>query len=114
MDNQTFEASYRPTLVVGLGGTGCRIVQKLKRLVQHLFGEQRAEAFQFLVLDTDVQTPAPQIEQLGPDVFTNLAHPFIPIRDMIKTMRKNRGLHRSLETWGSLGIAVMPTRASVK
>lgn len=83
------EASYRPTLIVGLGGTGCKIVQKLRRQVISLFGEQQARAFQYVVLDTDVQSPPGDDEWLGPDIFNNLARPFIPIRDIIQETHRH-------------------------
>jgi|GEM_PF-1945675 len=47
--------SYRPTLILGLGGTGYSVVRKLKRLIQARFDEREAETFQFLAFDTNAQ-----------------------------------------------------------
>ncbi|CAG0935159.1 hypothetical protein TFLX_03991 [Thermoflexales bacterium] len=92
-------ASYRPTLVVGLGGTGCKLVQKLKRLTDQAFVEGPSGAFRFISLDVDVQAPFGQDTPLGPDVFHNLAKPYIPIKRIIDSMSRFPGLHPDLETW---------------
>jgi hypothetical protein len=92
-------AQYRPTLVIGLGGTGCKIVQKLRRLVQPHFGPERSDAFQFLVLDTDAQRVDADEEFLGPDIFNNLAQPYIRAADIVRRMQAHPGLFPDLQTW---------------
>lgn len=48
---------YRPTLLIGLGGTGARLLQSLRlRLDQHFEMDQVAQSWQMLLLDTDRAT----------------------------------------------------------
>ncbi len=49
------QTSYRPTLIIGLGGTGALVCRKLKRRLRKLYGSTRMSAFQFIAIDT---TPA--------------------------------------------------------
>ena len=99
------QISYRPTLVVGLGGTGCKVVQKLSRQVQAHFGPERAQAFQFLALDTDTQKVEGDDETLGPEIFVNLAQPHIRAADIIERMVDHPGLHADLQAWWPHGPA---------
>ena len=47
--------SYRPTLFIGIGGTGARVLRHLRRRFTYRFGGgQAAPALQMLLLDTDV------------------------------------------------------------
>lgn len=46
---------YRPTLIIGAGGTGARVVRKIKRRVRRFFPRERWEAFQYLAIDADDQ-----------------------------------------------------------
>lgn len=91
-------ATARPTLVVGLGGTGCKLVQKLKHLVETSFATVPTGAFQFVSLDLDVQSPASQQLTLGPDVFKNLAQPQIAIKGFIRNM-KDHQMFPELSAW---------------
>lgn len=48
----TMRTSYRPTVIVGLGGTGAMVVRFLQVFLRILFGKERSRIFQFLVIDT--------------------------------------------------------------
>lgn len=47
--------AYRPTVVIGLGGSGASIVRRLKRRVIQHFPQQYLSMFQFMAIDTDEQ-----------------------------------------------------------
>ena len=51
-DRELEDVSLRPTLVIGLGGTGEQVVFKCKERLQAYFRDQQ-NFFQFLVVDTD-------------------------------------------------------------
>lgn len=99
VDETSQRMAYRPTLIVGIGGTGCMIVQKLRKRVNAHFGQERSRAFRFVVLDTDTQRVNDDDELLGPDVFVNLAQPFVRASDLIQNMTTYPRLHRGLEQW---------------
>ncbi len=98
-DEATQRLSHRPTLVIGLGGTGTKVVQKLRRQVREAFGHERSRSFQFLAIDTDAQRLEADEEVLGPETFVNLAQPFIPAPAIVERMERYPGLHRELQTW---------------
>lgn len=50
---QLGQISFRPTVIVGIGGTGLRVVRKLKKRIRRFFKEDGRSIFQFLVFDTD-------------------------------------------------------------
>ena len=56
--------AYRPTLIVGLGGTGLTVVQKLRRRVRKFFPDEDRDVFQFLVFDTMPQQSSRNLERL--------------------------------------------------
>lgn len=49
------QTSYRPTIVIGLGGTGLAIVRRLKRLLRRYYRGEEMDIFQFIVFDTAAQ-----------------------------------------------------------
>jgi len=57
-----------PTLILGLGGTGSRIIQKVHAKVQETGGKQ-AERIAFVAFDTDINDLA-DIQRKAPEVFT--------------------------------------------
>ena len=63
--------TYPPTLLVGLGGTGAKALQHVRRLTLERFGRVGAlEGVAYLSLDTDVASRAPSAERTGRDPFT--------------------------------------------
>ncbi|MGD9099161.1 MAG: tubulin-like doman-containing protein [Anaerolineae bacterium] len=61
--------SYRPTLVIGLGGTGLTVVRKLKRRLRRYFRQEELDIFQFLVFDTTAEDVGEDEEALAPGEF---------------------------------------------
>lgn len=57
-----------PTLILGLGGTGSRIIQKVHAKVQETGGKQ-AERIAFVAFDTDINDLA-DIKRRAPEIFT--------------------------------------------
>lgn len=57
-----------PTLILGLGGTGSRIIQKVHAKVQETGGKQ-AERIAFVAFDTDINDLA-EIRRRTPEIFT--------------------------------------------
>jgi hypothetical protein len=64
--------SYRPTLVIGLGGTGLTVVRKLKRRLRRYFRQEELDIFQFLVFDTTAEDVGEDEEPLDPGEFEYL------------------------------------------
>jgi hypothetical protein len=64
--------SYRPTLVIGLGGTGLTVVRKLKRRLRRYFRQEELDIFQFLVFDTTAEDVGEDEEALAPGEFEYL------------------------------------------
>jgi hypothetical protein len=67
------EIAYRPTLIIGIGGTGQRVVPRLKTRLRGFFEEDQQRVFQCLVLDTDTQEPA-EADELSPGEFVYLGN----------------------------------------
>jgi len=92
---------YRPTLVIGLGGTGTLVLKRLKRLMAQKFGDQKqTQLFQFLALDTE---PEALIHLRGLDVheFKNLAEMTLRADDIVKAMLdpETATIYEGLRAW---------------
>lgn len=64
--------SYRPTVVIGLGGTGLMVVRKLKRRLRRYFRQEELDIFQFLVFDTTAEDVGEGEQHLDPGEFEYL------------------------------------------
>lgn len=49
------QTSYRPTLIIGLGGTGAAVLRRLKQRMRRSFSGDHLKVFQFLAIDTTAQ-----------------------------------------------------------
>lgn len=56
--------AYRPTLIIGLGGTGLTVTQKVRRRIRNFFRREDRDIFQFLVFDTIGQATSSREERL--------------------------------------------------
>lgn len=71
---QIRQIAYRPTLIIGLGGTGLKVAGKLKKRIRRFFEEERQGIFQLRVFDTDTPGQRPQEERLDPGEFIYLGN----------------------------------------
>ncbi|MEM2889782.1 MAG: tubulin-like doman-containing protein [Candidatus Hadarchaeum sp.] len=71
-EEEVHRTSYRPTLIIGLGGTGYDVVRKLKKRIIGHYGRERGQVFQYLVIDTAPEKPPVGQEPLGPTEFIYL------------------------------------------
>lgn len=78
--------SYRPTIVIGLGGTGYSVVQKLKRRIRAHYGPERERVFQYIVFDTAPETAPSDEPPLGEGEFVYLKS--FPANRMIQQLRE--------------------------
>jgi hypothetical protein len=76
--------SYRPTIIIGLGGTGYDVVRKLRRRIEAHFGAEKGRIFQYLVVDTAPEKPPAGEIALGPSVFVHLKS--FPAAQMIENL----------------------------
>lgn len=79
--------SYRPTIIIGLGGTGYDVVRKLKRRIESHFGFEKGRIFQYLVIDTAPEKPPAGEVPLGPSVFVHLKS--FPAAQMIENLSES-------------------------
>lgn len=62
--------TYAPTILVGLGGTGAKSLQHVRRMVLERFGAvDRLEGVSYLSVDTDVASARPTAERTADDPF---------------------------------------------
>ena len=66
---EILRTSYRPTVIIGLGGTGHDVVRKLKRRIESYYGIARSKVFQYLVIDTTAEKTRPGELPLGQSIF---------------------------------------------
>jgi hypothetical protein len=99
------EDMYRPTLVLGLGGTGTLVLKRLKRLIEEKFGDEHTELFQLLALDTELET-LDYYQRLEVSEFMNLAETTILGDDIVRAMidPDREHIYKGLRAW-------WPTRA---
>lgn len=95
------EEIFRPTLVVGLGGTGTLVLKRLKRLIRNKFQHsQQTELFQLLAIDTELESLS-HLQGLEVTEFYNLAETTIRGNDVIKAMLGNdtHEIYKGLRSW---------------
>lgn len=93
------EDMYRPTLVIGIGGTGTLVIKRLKRLIRERFGERHSELFQFLAIDTEAETIGSQ--RLEVHEFLNMAETNILATNLVQAMMRDdtAEIYSSLREW---------------
>jgi hypothetical protein len=90
-DRDLIRINYRPTVLVGLGGSGANVVRKCKRRLYRYFPPERRNVFQFIVIDTDAQRTQPGDEPL--DEHSEFLHlPAFEATDLIDTLHTNERL----------------------
>jgi hypothetical protein len=94
------EDMYRPTLVIGLGGTGTLVLKRLKRLIREKFDDNRSELFQLLALDTEMQS-LDYYQRLEVREFMNLAETTILGDDIVESMMNSQTeqIYKGLRAW---------------
>ena len=76
------ETSYRPTIVVGLGGLGARVLNDLRRRLADRFGpDQDLSAYRLLSIDTDVPSASKNHSAEDPSAALRVEPLPIPLRD---------------------------------
>src|SRR5206468_2081140 len=89
---------YRPTLVLGVGGTGLSVVRKLKRRLFRYFPPSRRGAFQYLVIDTDAQSPPGPGEEWLVDDYEFFHVPQFSVGDVVERLGKAGG-DTAIDAW---------------
>ncbi len=79
--------SYRPTIIIGLGGTGLHFVRRVMKQIRRHFEPEEREIFQFLVFDTAAEEVPEGVEPLDPGDFVYL--PAFDAADMIRHLDEN-------------------------
>lgn len=65
---------FRPTLIIGLGGSGTFVVRRLKKRLRRLVQGEVPPAVQLLAFDTDAQKYDEHLEELAPSEFHRLSN----------------------------------------
>lgn len=65
---------FRPTLIIGLGGSGTFVVRRLKKRLRRLVQGDVPAAVQLLAFDTDAQKSDEHLEELTPSEFHRLSN----------------------------------------
>jgi len=92
---------YRPTLVIGIGGTGTLVLQRLKRLINQKFGSGKAaDLFQFLAIDTEPESQS-NLSRLDINEFKNLTESVLRGNDIIQAMidGETSSIYEGLRAW---------------
>lgn len=84
--------SYRPTIVIGVGGTGLEVVRRLKKLLRRYYRTEELEIFQFIVFDTAAQEVPEGEEPLDAGEFCYLGA--FDAADMIRHLNENHYIAR--------------------
>jgi len=79
--------SYRPTLVIGLGGTGLSVVRRLKKLIRSYYHGRDLDIFQFMVFDTAPQEMVAGEEPLDAGEFVHLEA--FDAADLVRHLNEN-------------------------
>ncbi len=79
--------SFRPTIVIGIGGTGLAVVRRLKKLLRQVFQEKELGIFQYLVIDTAAEEVPEGEERLGAGEFLHLGA--FDAADLIRHLDEN-------------------------
>ncbi len=85
----------RPTLVVGLGGSGVYTARRLKQLIQERYNTQNLIRFLYLDTDQGAMAQEPNLAEAESDeiVSLSIAHP----EQIVEEWRRNPDLHPYLE-----------------
>lgn len=84
LDKAIKRTLLQPTLAIGLGGTGNRIIRQLKQQVREL-GDSVDEALNVLVVDTEPRTNPPGNERLDPSEYIYIGgYSISPILDNLE------------------------------
>lgn len=86
------QTSYRPTIVIGLGGTGLAVVRRLKRLLRQYYQRDEMDIFQFIVFDTAAQEIPEGEEPLDAGEFVYMGA--FDAADMIRHLDENPHIAR--------------------
>lgn len=86
------QTSYRPTIVIGIGGTGLAVVRRLKKLLRQYYRENELDIFQFIVFDTTSQEVPEGEEPLDAGEFVHLGA--FDAADMIRHLSENQFIAR--------------------
>lgn len=86
------QTSYRPTIVIGIGGTGEKVVRRLKRLLRRYYQDEEMDIFQFIVFDTAAQEVPEGEEPLDAGEFVHLGA--FDAADMIRHLGENQYVAR--------------------
>jgi hypothetical protein len=91
---------YRPTLAIGIGGTGTSVLKRLKRLIKDQFGDEHTELFQLLAIDTEFEK-MDRGQRLEVGEFLNLAETTILGDDIVAAMsdENTKEIYGALSTW---------------
>jgi hypothetical protein len=93
MAERQFEAneleftSYRPTIIILLGGTGLKIGRRIKKLLRHLFRQEHLGVFQIICFDTAPEETPEGEEPLDPGEFVYFGP--VDIGAQIKHLEEN-------------------------
>ncbi len=100
LDAMLAEDTYRPTLVLGLGGTGTIVLKRLKRLIREKFQDKRVDLFQFLALDTEFES-MDYYQRLDVAEFLNLAENTILGNQIVQAMvtEGTDEIYKGLRAW---------------
>jgi hypothetical protein len=86
------QTSFRPTIIVGIGGSGLKVALKLKKLLRRHFQGEQLEIFQFVVFDTAAQEVPEGQEPLDAGEFVHLGA--FDAADMIRYLDENPHIAR--------------------
>lgn len=81
------QTSYRPTIIIGIGGTGLEVIRRLKKLIRRYYQGDALEVFQFVVFDTAAQETPEGEEPLEAGEFVHLGA--FDAADLIRHLDEN-------------------------
>ena len=87
-EDEFAQTSYRPTIIIGLGGTGLAVVRRLKQLLKRYYPGEAKDIFQFVCFDTAAEEVPEGEEPLDAGEFVHLGA--FDAADMIRHLDENR------------------------
>jgi hypothetical protein len=100
MSQETERINLRPTLILGLGGTGCRIALELRARLDERFGSDSGyeRAIKFVYFDTAKENfvayqpnhPERPPAKMQPDEFVSISD--VPLHDLMQSKDTNRAI----------------------
>lgn len=82
------QTSYRPTVLIGIGGTGVKVLRRAQSLLHNYYQGEEKEIFQFLGIDTATQEVDEGEEPLAAGDFLHLGA--FDAAEMIRQVKTNR------------------------